>query len=182
MPPTRPAKVSLKSSSLAGFLAWVVPGLGHCYLGHHIRGVIIMVVLAITFWTGVAIGGVKSTIDPQENRIWFIAQLCTGVHALTATIWSQHLDTYTHQCPNCKAQFVGRPDRIRNCPQCGQPIRPHEVTVKHRLAFWPQVDIAVVYSGIAGLLNVLVILDAIARAEIEPLQRAAARGKEASHG
>lgn len=169
---TRSSQRESKSSSVAGLLAWILPGLGHWYLGHRARAVIILITISITFWTGVAIGGVKSTIDPQENRIWFLAQVCTGVHTIAGAVWSGQLDAVVRRCPDCKAELSGGPDGEPTCPRCNRRVTAAEASTKTRLAFWPQVDIAVVYTGIAGLLNVLVILDAVARAELEPLQAA----------
>jgi predicted RNA-binding Zn-ribbon protein involved in translation (DUF1610 family) len=177
---TKTSKPDAPSSSLAGLLAWILPGLGHWYLGHRVRAITLMVVIALTFWTGVAIGGVKSTVDPNENRIWFLAQICAGGHTILATVWSKSMTSVVYECPHCGASLAGRPDYGAACPSCGKEIARVESAERTRLAFWPQVDIAIVYTGIAGLLNLLVILDAIARAEIEPLARRA--GEEASHG
>jgi predicted RNA-binding Zn-ribbon protein involved in translation (DUF1610 family) len=151
-------------------------------LGHRLRAIIIMVVIAITFWTGVAIGGVKSTIDPQENRIWFLAQVCTGGHSILATLWSTRLEPVTYRCPKCGAELIGRPQEDTSCAKCGVHVTPASVKTTNRIAFWPQVDIAVVYTGIAGLLNLLVILDAIARAELEPLEGARKKKAVTAHG
>lgn len=164
------------SSSVAGLLAWILPGLGHWYLGHRVRAVTLMVVIALTFWTGVAIGGVKSTVDPNENRIWFLAQICAGGHTVLAAIWSKSLTPVVYECPHCGASLTEKPEYGAKCPACGKEIARVESAERTRLAFWPQVDIAIVYTGIAGLLNLLVILDAIARAEIEPLARRAGKG------
>lgn len=45
-----------------------------------------------------------------------------------------------------------------------QVARLHGNDVSHT-AYWPSDNIAVVYSGIAGLLNLLIIIDALARAD-----------------
>jgi hypothetical protein len=168
------------SSSVAGVLAWVLPGLGHWYLGHRVRAITIMVVMALTFWCGVAIGGVKSTVDPEENRLWFLAQMCAGSHTIVAAIWSGQLEPVVYRCPHCNVQLPRQPRTGSICSACSEPIARIESATQMRLAFWPQVDIAIVYTGIAGLLNVLVILDAIARAETEPPRRASTEGN--AHG
>ncbi len=159
------------SSSVAGLLAWILPGLGHWYLGHRVRGIILLAVISLTFWCGVAIGGVKSTVDPAQNRVWFLAQICAGGHTIVATIWSKQLSPTVYRCPLCDDLLDEKPLAGRPCPSCDKPLPSAEAAERTRLAFWPQVDIAIVYTGIAGLLNLLVILDAIARAEVEPLVR-----------
>lgn len=123
-------------ASLAGCLAWLIPGLGHIYLGHRSHGLVFLVAITATFWSGVAIGGVRSTVNPHERKLWFMAQLCTGGNTLSA--WALH-------------------ERIAGAYQRGaEPVR---------YSHWMQADVGVHYTGVAGLLNLLIILDAIARAE-----------------
>jgi hypothetical protein len=161
MPPSDPNP--MLRTLIAGFLAWLVPGLGHFYLGERHRGLICLIVITATFWGGVAIGGigmtmeerggasasgapaqqvVGATVDPQKRTAWFMAQIGTGVNALAAM--------------SC-ARFA--------------PAGPGRYC-------WQAEDVAVVYTGVAGLLNLLAILDALARAEAgtkPAAQRAAAR-------
>ncbi len=121
---------------LAGFLAWLIPGLGHLYLGHRNRGLVFLVIITATFWSGVAIGGMRSTVDPKERKLWFIAQICTGGNTLSAWALNQRI-TLTHA-------------------RSGRPAQS---------THWMRADVGVHYTGVAGLLNLLIILDAIARAE-----------------
>ncbi len=128
---------------IAAILAWLIPGLGHIFLGHKVRGVIFLVVITLTFWTGVAVGGVKcvdpykpvqqqSTAQQQRGRgrsWWFFAQIMNGGYAVA-----------TH------AVGVRAADRATYLS-------------------WPSGDIASVYTGVAGLLNLLIIIDALVRAE-----------------
>ncbi len=118
---------------VAALLTWVLPGLGHIYTGHKVRGIIFMAVIAATFWGGVAIGGVKTTVQPQERTAWFMAQICTGVHATAALALSRQIED--------------------------KPAYEYSPYV----AFSPAEDVAVVYTGVAGLLNVLVIFDVLTR-------------------
>lgn len=131
---------------IAGMLAWLLPGLGHIYLGHRGRGLVCLITITVTFWTGVAIGGVRSTVDPKERRLWFIAQLCTAGHTITAYTLHQSI-----------AQKLAR-----------EKAAPPE-------AHWSSADVGVHYTGVAGLLNLLVIFDAIARAEPTSLGRRGGR-------
>lgn len=125
------------STALAAALAWLVPGLGHWYLGYRDRAVIIFVTVVVTFWGGVALGGVRSTFNVQENGPWLAAQLCTGPQAIVGLMAAKSL---------------------RKPPPGSTQIDRYE-------ASYPSADIAVVYSGVAGLLNLLVIIDAVARAD-----------------
>lgn len=123
-------------TALAPLLAWLVPGLGHWWIGERARGVIFFVVLAVTFWGGVAIGGVRTTVTPMENGAWIAAQLCMGPQALGALYLSNR------EIATARAQ-------------------QKEV---HK-ALWPASSISVVYAGVAGMLNLLVIIDSLARAD-----------------
>jgi len=103
------------------------------FLGERARGLIFLVVIAVTFWSGVAVGAVRYTVDPQERTAWFMAQICSGSHALAAYRWSKSVQKQTPE------------------PKASPAFQSSEA--------------GVVYTGVAGLLNVLVIFDALVRAE-----------------
>ncbi len=142
---------SLIRAPIAVVLAWLIPGLGHLFLGHRVRGVIFLTFITLTFWTGVAIGGVKCVAPyrptpqsasqahqpPPPRSWWFFAQILNGGYAM-ASFAAGNL-----------ASEVG-------------------------YLSWPSGDIASVYTGVAGLLNLLIIIDALARAEGLPLRRRSA--------
>ena len=110
-----------------------MPGLGHWWIGERVRGLILFVVVTVTFWGGVAVAGIRSTVTPKENGAWIAAQLCAGPQSLLAMYLS---------------------DQIK--------AKPNEETYK---ASWPASTIGVVYAGVAGLLNLLIIIDVLARVE-----------------
>jgi hypothetical protein len=121
------------------FLGWLVPGLGHLFLRHTTRGLVFLIAITATFWTGVAVGGLRSTVDPNERALWFLAQLGTGSNALLA--WAGSRLTAENPTPKSNAVDVA--------------------SVPH----WRSTDVAIHYTGVAGLLNILVLLDVVARAE-----------------
>ena len=123
-------------ASVAGLLAWLIPGLGHLYLGYRGRGIVLLATITVTFWTGVAIGGVRATVDPQERKLWFVAQIGTGGNTVVALALHRRVELHL-------------PPTERSGP----------------VAHWLSADVGVHYTGIAGLLNLLVILDAIVRAD-----------------
>lgn len=120
---------------VATVLAFIVPGLGHVYVGRKAQGYIFFAVLTATFWGGVAIGGVRSTVSPQEHRAWFGAQVINGGYTAAVMLWQRQLTNVD--------------------PESKLPIG---------LALWPADEIAMVYTGVAGLLNLLLIIDVSARA------------------
>lgn len=132
MPKTQPPEPAIPSAAAAAVFAWLAPGLGHWWIGERARGAILFVVITVTFWGGVAIGGVRTTIAAKDNGAWIAAQLCMGPQALGALYWS-------------RSRAIAYPTEIK--------------------APWPSSNIAVVYAGVAGLLNLLVIIDVLARVE-----------------
>ncbi len=134
-PVSLPDPASIFRAATAGLLGWIVPGLGHIFIGDRIRGIICLATIVLTFWTGIAIGGVRGTVDPHERSLWFVAQLCTGANAGVVYMIRENLPA------------PGETDRASAPPS------------------WVSSEIGVHYTGVAGLLNILVILDAMARAE-----------------
>ncbi len=130
-----------RSIALTTLLAWIVPGLGHWWLGERKRAMIFFVATTVTFWTGIAVGGVRSSVTPRDNGLWIAAQLCTGPQSLIA---------------------LGISNRLAAEKDLSRQFR----------APWPASDIGVVYAGVAGLLNLLVILDVIARIEAQKMHLA----------
>jgi Family of unknown function (DUF6677) len=130
------SRESLPSAPAAAILAWLLPGLGHWWIGDKVRAVILFCVVTTTFWGGVAVGGVRTVVSQRENGPWIAAQLCMGPQAFAALY-------------------------------AGHSLRAREAADSHTSykAPWPSGDIGVIYAGVAGLLNLLVILDVLARVE-----------------
>lgn len=133
---------NVANSVLAMLLAWIIPGAGHIFLGRWVRGVIIFITIGATFWSGVALGGVM-TVDQRNAKWWFVAQMLTGVHGLTGFY-------------NQKQVYQALPPVTSEADQ--------DAVLQEKgiaLADNPTDAIARAYTGIAGMLNVLCILDAL---------------------
>ncbi|MGC9455039.1 MAG: DUF6677 family protein [Phycisphaerae bacterium] len=138
---------------IAAFLAWIVPGAGHFYIGRRIRAVVIFVTIGATFWTGVAIGGVM-TVDRRYEPWWFAAEMVTGVHGLVG--WQRSRAEYNK---------LMREGRIEvEVPLGTSPKLAERMTVDAKLQdkalVAPADTIARAYSGVAGMLNLMCIFDA----------------------
>ena len=122
---------------IAGFLAWLIPGAGHLYIGERVRGIICLIVITLTFWTGVAVGSVQGTVAPHSRELWFAAQLGTGGNALAA--YGLH-----------------------------RAVSPETAIAEKVVASgnWLSAEVGVHYTGVAGLLNLLVIIDALMRSDL----------------
>lgn len=149
-------------------LAWLVPGAGHVYVGRFARGAIIFLLVGATFWTGVAFGGVR-TVDPLAERWWFYAQMMTGVHGLVG--WQRQRPYPSYVPPSFareSAKVRDDQDKYDNAasPDCIALVSPVDTVAR-------------AYSGVAGLLNLLCIFDALLLAAIgvsgEPVKPPLAR-------
>ena len=120
---------------LAGILAWLIPGAGHYYLRQ--RGLAIVYFVAITFAYGVglAVGGVKNSVNPQVNPWLFLAETGVGGYTTVGYFVSERLPDYNPKEPS-----------------------PY-------ISYYPESDVAQIYLAIGGLLNLLAILDALMRAQ-----------------
>ena len=175
---------------IAMFLAWLVPGAGHVYIGRRWRGIIIFVTIAATFWTGVAIGGVM-TVDSRYEKWWFYGQMITGVHGLVGWYRQEQVYKELDEDPDVILALKARAARaaeenemrrkrgFRPLPLPPEKIgpfggRPDDVhmTVTKKLAAKgiapkgialdePASGVAYAFSGVAGMLNLMVIFDAV---------------------
>jgi TM2 domain-containing membrane protein YozV len=121
-------------------LAWLIPGAGHVYLGRLRRGVIVFVAITALFWAGVGIGGVL-TVDYYAERWWFVAEMFAGVHGLVG--WYRQKAVY---------------DRLREMPgrDLDEKMRNEGIALVA-----PAEPVARAYAGVAGLLNLMCIFDAL---------------------
>jgi hypothetical protein len=110
------------------------------YLGRAKRGIIIFLTITALFWSGVGVGGVL-TVDLQKERWWFIAQMLTGVNGLVA--WQRQQQAY---------QALVSID--------GKDLQERMVKAGIALVV-PSETVARAYSGVAGLLNLMCIFDAL---------------------
>lgn len=152
---------------LAVILAWLIPGAGHIYLGRRVRGVVVMATIAATFWSGVAMGGVM-TVDSRYERWWFLGQMCTGIHGVVG--WYRQHRVYqevegligTVQAP--KPYAVGpkqmQVDAIL-AEHRGQDYRDAPEHLRGLALVAPVETPARAYAGVAGLLNIMCIFDAL---------------------
>jgi TM2 domain-containing membrane protein YozV len=139
-------------------LGWLIPGAGHVYLGRHLRGAIIFLIIGATFWAGVAIGGVL-TVDYQNERWWFAGQMLTGMHGIIG--WHRQQKLYAELAADSE---VGLPPPRGTSPQRRDTwtYRLDKRLAEQKLsAVAPADTIARAYAGVAGLLNLMCVFDAV---------------------
>lgn len=161
--------VDLKNPVLAGFLAWLVPGLGHFYQGRLAKGILLSVCILSTFFYGLYLGSspelgwgrvVYASWRPGQRRLPFLCQIGIGLPAMPALIEANRA------ADGKKPLFGGfmappRPDfndstaGPRRRALEDQPTLDELHKKLHRYF-----DVGTAYTMIAGLLNVLAIYDA----------------------
>lgn len=144
----------------AGVLSWVLPGLGHWYLGHRKLAVMLCVAITLPFLTGVAVGGVKTSINPYLNRWLFLAE--TGTGGLTSAFYALNNAVGGVDAREVAEIIQAGPGFRQQPPQRQQELEDQIIPL---ISYFPSSDIAQIYLAVAGLLNLLVILDAMTRAQ-----------------
>lgn len=146
-------------SLAAVFLAWVIPGAGHYCMGRRMQGIIIFIVIGLTFWTGIAMGGVM-TVDRYHEPLWFGGQMLTGVHGLAS--WHRHNEVCREMLNDdlFKREGITRFEVYYSGRTPRQQQLADEYLQKRGMALVAPADTpARAYSGVAGLLNLLCIFD-----------------------
>lgn len=116
---------------VAAVLAWLWPGAGHIMLGHRKRGFLIMFGVLFLFLGGLLIGGVDC-VDRVDDRLWFLAQAVCGPIAFVADSVNQlHVKRLTTP-EQYSAIAINKPN-----------------------------EMGTLFCALAGLMNLVVILDAL---------------------
>lgn len=162
--------IDLKDPWLAGFLAWLVPGLGHWYQGRKSKAALFFVCIFGTFLYGLYLGEgrvVYASWRSQDapvargrggvrhmvNRLPFVCQAGVGLPALTAMV--QAIRTEPFEFPIYERLMV--PPQTNEAGWEGRPGSELDQIQKRLHHYW---ELGTVYTMIAGLLNVLAIFDA----------------------
>lgn len=136
------SRATAAAPTAAGFLTWLVPGLGHILQGRRLRGLIIFVLLVGLFALGTTLAE-GSNLSRERHFYYWSGQFMLGLPAILA----EHL-----------------------MPQ---------VRVDHEIRY---ADAGLVFGCVAGLLNILAILDAHGYAEDRLLLRADAAEPQVAPG
>ena len=120
-------------------IAWLIPGAGHIIMGDRKRGWIFLIAIHFLFFAGLLLGGIRA-LDRPRQQLWDYAQMAAG--------W-----------PTVVGDLM-RPQVIKNDVAVirgsnGKPEKLH-----HPPGFAPLVqEVATTFCGVAGMLNLLVLVD-----------------------
>jgi hypothetical protein len=148
-------EVDLRNPIAAALWAWLWPGAGHIYQRRYAKGILFMICVLGTYFFGLAIGGghvVYASWTKTDKRWKYIFQVGVGLPALPALVQSRRV-------------MSGNEPLMGGlmAPPTDQPVRPEQ---RDELADWHEkyhslFELGELYTMIAGLLNVLVIYDAM---------------------
>jgi hypothetical protein len=143
--------IDLKKPWLAALLAWMVPGLGHFYQGRRAKAALYFTCIMGLFVIGMGLGEGKIAFwrwvnplhDSENFRLWYPAQFWVGLATFPALVQATLM-------------------RYGLNPILGGYLAEPPMNVINALhsSAGRYVDIGVVYTCIAGLLNILAIYDA----------------------
>jgi len=168
----------------AAFLSYLVPGLGQIYQGRVAKGILFLVCVYGLFFYGMALGSWKNVYlgDTMErnnpldlprllanlyNRPQFLGQFWVGIAAWPAILQYNRFDknaeadpvlgTFERQPYESRAPAAG-PQGLYEAPNDWPGKTVNELQIEGDKTW----DLAWVYTVIAGVLNVLIIYDALA--------------------
>jgi len=158
-------EIELRQPWIAGLLAWALPGLGHIYQGRTGKGILFFVCVLGTFFYGLYLGGGKvvyaATDWEQQYRWQYLCQLGVGLPSTPMLIQRHRVNSRKQPLWN---GFMAPPKNGPIPPALDDSNR--EARQPNELAQWtiryhPFFELGTVYTVVAGLLNVLVICDAV---------------------
>ena len=142
---------------------WLIPGAGHWLLGYRGLALVFFVAITVPFAFGLAIGGVKSSINPWlKHWVFAGAAGCGGytAGALAANVLLMK-ELPARLVPDILAQDQSPVFRNMSADQ----QQALQKKIPQYVSFYPESDVAEIYLPTAGLLNFLAVIDAIARAK-----------------
>ncbi len=176
MPKPRRSQASADRMIQVGLVAWLVPGAAHYLLGQRALGVVFFVAITLPFIGGLLLGGLKASINPYHNHWLFLAEMGAGGYTIAGYVVNRSVgDLRPVRTSTDPARSVWPPG-LAPTQAVAEQLRELErdpnrqlrtignLTSKYMSAY-PAQDVAQIYLATAGLLNVLVVLDALTRAQ-----------------
>lgn len=132
-------------------LAFLIPGLGHAARGERWRGIAIFAGVMWLFVWGLLVGGID-VVDHRDNRWWFLGQAGVGAPALAVDLVHQRVFKRLDPVSGKLAKITPAEARARSRDPNARP--PLAEALAH-----PE-EIGSLFGAIAGMLNLLCVVDA----------------------
>ncbi|HZZ44360.1 MAG TPA: DUF6677 family protein [Tepidisphaeraceae bacterium] len=168
MSDTRP-----QSPALVAVAGWILPGLGYWLIGHRARAVTVCITILSLFTLGLLVAGIRSVDVPGYNDDGKLTLVpSTDQPAITAHPISEILNK-----PWYIGQILAGPITIL-CSDysinLSKPLPDNPDVSPAAKAHVRVAEIGTLYSAVAGMLNLLVIIDAAHRANRSNSEKAPA--------
>ncbi len=138
----------------AAVLGWVLPGLGQIVIGEKRRGIMALIGILGLFITGVFIGGIDC-VDKDEDRLWFAGQVVAGPIAI-GTAYANDFFLKSGRATELLPTPPSMAEMMRG-------VTPKPIPAAKGLAHANEFGTLLCF--LAGLLNLVVIMDALVRVE-----------------
>ncbi len=160
-------KLELKDPYIAGWLAWLVPGLGHLYQGRKAKALLYAVCILGLFFFGAALSSGKCgparcvycSMRPGvggDMRYYYFAQIWAGIPAFPAII--QYLHDPTGENPLWNGLMA---PPLRVSPSMRSYSENDNSIDNIRKKLNRRFEIATLMTTMAGLLNIFAIFDVL---------------------
>lgn len=131
---------------VVGAAAWLVPGAGHYILKEKRRAAVILVAILLTFLVGLYVGSI-GVVDSINAKPWYAAQV---MNSPAVILLGNHVAN-AYQTARMEARSQARMGRDASGQAMAQAY----------LVFGRASEIGQIYTSVAGLLNLLCIVNAI---------------------
>ena len=132
----------------AAVAAWLLPGMGHYLIGERRRGSILAATVGTIWLAGLLIGGI-SVVDWRDHPAWFLGQMLMA--------------------PSVAANFAHQYLRDQN----PNPVPNQRIAPRYEPSFGQVYEQGMLYTLLAGLMNLLAIMDVSYRQQARPSDRRA---------
>lgn len=158
---------------LAGLAALVFPGAGHMVLGRPKRAIFVCVGVMGLFLFGLLVGGIDA-IDSRNDKIWFYGQALVGAPAIAVDYI--HQNSFKAVDPNnpgiLRSGYPGEQRVIQSGQAIWQPLTNEQIASGLGPPNVPGLgrinEIAMLSIVLAGMLNLIVFLDALMPSPVKP--------------
>ena len=148
---------------------WVLPGLAHALIGEKSRGIIVGATVLALFIGGLLVGGID-VVDSRNDRLWFAGQVLAGPIALAVDYKHKSYDLTQGRAVRSSGPLAPNPDA---------ELRDDSGRRLYDTSIGRMNELGTLYCALAGVLNLLIILDAIGREDDDEPVVAATSGADA---
>ena len=162
--------IQLKDPLIAGVLAWLIPGLGHFYQGRNAKGALFSICILGIFIAGLVLSSspdvgwgraVYFSFRPNDWRLQWLCQIGVGLPTVPMTLLQSELQDKPlfHGFMAPPPLHPREPAEDNGLPRHLPP--PEQMSAAEINWLLPHpLEMGMVYTMIAGLLNVLAVYDA----------------------